>query len=31
MKELVMFAAAAIIGLATAVIVAKKYGGSCPP
>jgi|JFJP01.1.fsa_nt_gi hypothetical protein len=31
MKELVIFAGAALIGLATIVVVAKKFGGNCPP
>ncbi len=31
MKELVMLAGAALIGLATSVLVAKKFGGDCPP
>ena len=31
MKELAMLAGAGLIGLAAAVIAAKKFGGNCPP
>jgi hypothetical protein len=31
MKELAMLVGAGLIGLATIAVVAKKFGGSCPP
>jgi hypothetical protein len=31
MKELVILLGAGLVGLATIIFAAKKFGGSCPP